>query len=62
MWNFTVMGVMVIDSKDFEVGDEKYAMQPQRDVTTLTSDDINIYSKLTIAIIPRNFTFPKVNF
>ena len=45
MWNFTVMGVMVVDSTDFKVDEKQYAETPQRDVTTLAPDDLDIFSK-----------------
>jgi hypothetical protein len=48
MWNFTVMGVMVIDSSDFKVSDKAYAEESQRKLETLTPNDLDIFSKYTV--------------
>jgi hypothetical protein len=45
MWNFTVMAVMVVDSADYNTTDEAAVVQPQQSVSTLTANDINIFSK-----------------
>jgi hypothetical protein len=47
MWNYTVMAVLVVDSAEFpDVHDESYVNQGQRNVISLTPDDLDIYRKL----------------
>ena len=46
MWNFTVLGVMMIDAEDYtEYMDKENAQVPQRPISTLRSEDLDIYCK-----------------
>ena len=45
-WNFTVMAVMLISNSQFEhINDEAYAKDSQHDITGLTDEDLNLFSK-----------------
>ena len=47
-----MMAVMLVDSAEFpDIKDEAYVHKAQRAVTTLTPDDLNIFSKLQVIII-----------
>ena len=49
MWNYTVMAVMVVDSAEFQhVKEESYAAKPQKDITEITADDLDIDSKFLL--------------
>ena len=51
MWNFTVMGILLVSSSGFpKINDDSYQHAAQKQVTSLTPDDLNIYSKLYLQI------------